>query len=84
MSNSERRTRPDRAKAAIVYEGVIMADQYDRVVAASFLNRHHVPFSVIVRVLADPERRRRPAAHPPPDCRSHTGFEPGDPSDGLR
>ena len=64
----DRRTRPDRAKAAIVSAGIIMAELHGRVAAASFMNREGVPFSVIVRVLAEPGRRRR-AAQPNTDCR---------------
>ena len=64
----ERRTRPDRAKAAIVSAGIVMAGVDGHPAAAAFLERERVPFSVIVRVLAEPDRRRRCVAHPPPDC----------------
>ena len=64
----ERRSRPDRAKAAIVSAGIIMAEQHDRVAAASFMNQEGVPFPVIVRVLAEPGQRRQPA-RPNTDCR---------------
>ena len=67
-----RSTRPDRAKATIVSAGIIMADVDGRRAAAEFLERERVPFSVIVRVLAEPGRRRRSAAHPPRDCRCRT------------
>jgi hypothetical protein len=60
MINSDRRTRPDRTKATIVNAGIIMAEQHGRLVAASFLNREGVPFAVIARVLAEPDRRRPP------------------------
>lgn len=56
----ERRARPDRAKAAIVSAGILMAEDEGRPAAAKFLERQRVSFSVIVRVLAEPDRRRRP------------------------
>ena len=55
----ERRTRPERIMATIVSTGIIMADVAGRPAAAKFLERERVPFSVIVRVLAEPGRRRR-------------------------
>lgn len=64
----ERRTRPDRARATIVSAGIIMADVDGRPAAAKFLERERVPFSVIVRVLAEPGRRRQQAAHPGCRC----------------
>ena len=57
--DTERRSRPDRTKAAIVSAGIIMANVDGRPAAAKFLERKRVPFSVIVRVLAEPGRRRR-------------------------
>ena len=57
---SERRTRPNRTQETIVAAGIIMAGVDGRAAAARFLERERVPFSVIVRVLAEPGRRRRP------------------------
>lgn len=68
----DRRTRPDRARATIVRAGIIMAEVVGRPAAAKFLERERVPFSVIVRLLAEPQRRRRTAARPPAGCRCRT------------
>ena len=55
----ERRSRPDRTKAADVTVGIIMADVQGRSAAAQFLQNQGVYFNTIVRVLGDPDRRRR-------------------------
>ncbi len=60
MPFSERRTRPDRARAQIVSAGIIMAKIDGRAAAAAFLERERVPFRVIIRVLSEPGRRRPP------------------------
>lgn len=72
MPNDERRTRPDRSREVIVAAGIAMAGIDGRAAAARFLERERVPFSVIVRVLAEPGRRRRSVAHPPHDCKCRT------------
>ena len=69
MPRFERCARPDRVRATIVSAGIIMANVDGRHAAAQFLERERVPFSVIVRALAEPGRRRRAAARPPPGCR---------------
>lgn len=60
MTFSERRTRPDRARATIVNGGIAMMAVDGRAAAAAFLERERVPFRVIVRVLAEPGQRRAP------------------------
>ncbi len=60
MGRNDRRYRRDRSKACIVNAAIIMADVHGRAAAAAFLERERVPFRVIVRVLAEPGRRRAP------------------------
>lgn len=57
----ERRARPNRATAAIVDAVGALADELGRAKVANVLHALGVRFPVIVRVLAEPDRRRRAA-----------------------
>lgn len=57
----ERRTRPDRATASMVDAVAALTDEHGRDKVANALRALGVRFPVIVRVLAEPDRRRRPA-----------------------
>jgi hypothetical protein len=51
--------RPNIDVAKLVEAGIVLNDQQDRARAAAYLMDEGVPFSVIVRILAEPSRRRR-------------------------
>jgi hypothetical protein len=53
------RTRPNVASSALVDRGIGISDEQGRTLAAAFLTERGVPFSVVVRVLAEPQRRRQ-------------------------
>jgi hypothetical protein len=46
--------------ASIVEAGIAMLEDSGRTAAGAFLVRERVPFRVFVRVLAEPDQRRKP------------------------
>ena len=56
-------SRPDLITARIVEEAIALEATHGKNHAASFLTKHAVPFAVIVRVLSEPEHRRKGTAH---------------------
>ncbi|OEZ54855.1 MULTISPECIES: hypothetical protein [unclassified Duganella] len=60
MDKHDRRSRRDRAKAALVDTGIAMLKDRGQTAAGAFLLRERLPFRVIVRVLAEPGQRRPP------------------------
>jgi len=55
----QRRFSRDSAQAAVVNRGIAMLETSGRGAAAKYLMDQRVPFRVIVRVLAEPDRRRQ-------------------------
>lgn len=58
MTNPDRRSRRDRATAALVDFGIALLNDQGRTAAGAFLLGKRVPFRVIVRALAEPDQRR--------------------------
>lgn len=56
---ARRSSRPNLAMAEAVDAGIILNDQQGKRLAAAYMTELRIPFSVIVRVLAEPLRQRR-------------------------
>lgn len=57
-------SRPNLQLAKVVNTGLLMKKLAGRAPAAEFLYKSGVPFAVIVRVLGEPERRRKQHVEP--------------------
>jgi hypothetical protein len=59
--------RPNVESAQVVEDGVRLQISLGKLYAAKYLVSHGVPFSVVVRVLAEPKKRRSYAVVPSSD-----------------
>lgn len=50
--------RSNHALAAIVDQGIVIAQQFGKVKGGLYMRRHQVPFDVALRVLSHPDQRR--------------------------
>jgi hypothetical protein len=62
MNTPRHPPRPTTSTTELIDQGITLAGTMDRDLVATFLTRRGAPFAVVVRVLADPERRRKPDA----------------------